>query len=79
MRKNYQYPEIDTGQPAVPDTVSVGLAEPAGEMREGKLALAVDICLHGRDHGSGRDRGSVRAEEPPRPRAHRDEARPRCR
>ena len=45
MRKNYQNGEIDTSQPAVPDTVSVALAELAGEMREGLLALAVGTGL----------------------------------
>ena len=45
MRKNYQNQEIDTSQPAVPDTVSVALAELAGEMREGLLALAVGTGL----------------------------------
>ena len=34
MRKTYQNEEIDTSQPAVPDTVSVALGELAGEMRE---------------------------------------------
>jgi transposase-like protein len=43
--KNYQNEEIDTSQPAVPDTVSVALAELAGEMREGLLALAVGTGL----------------------------------
>ena len=45
MRKNYQNQEIDTSQPAVPDTVSVALGELAGEMREGLLALAVGTGL----------------------------------
>ncbi len=45
MRKNYQNQEIDTSQPAMPDTVSVALAELAGEMREGLLALAVGAGL----------------------------------
>ena len=45
MRKTYQNQEIDTSQPAVPDTVSVALAELAGEMREGLLALAVGTGL----------------------------------
>lgn len=45
MPKNYQNHEIDTSQPAVPDTVSVALAELAGEMREGLLALAVGAGL----------------------------------
>jgi len=43
--KNYQNRVIDTSQPAVPDTVSVALAELAGEMREGLLALAVGTGL----------------------------------
>src|SRR3954467_9534197 len=45
VRKDYQNQEIDTSQPAVPDTVSVALAELAGEMREGLLALAVGTGL----------------------------------
>jgi putative transposase len=45
VRKTYQNQEIDTSQPAVPDTVSVALAELAGEMREGLLALAVGTGL----------------------------------
>jgi hypothetical protein len=45
VRKTYQNEEIDTSQPAVPDTVSVTLAELAGEMREGLLALAVGTGL----------------------------------
>ena len=45
MRKNYQNVEIDTSRPAVPDSVSVALAELAGEMREGLLALAVGTGL----------------------------------
>ena len=45
MRKTYQNEEIDTSQPAVPDTVSVALGELAGEMREGLLALAVGTGL----------------------------------
>ena len=45
MRKNYQNQEIDTSQPAVPDTVSVALTELTGEIREGLLALAVGTGL----------------------------------
>ncbi len=45
MRKHYQNEEIDTSQPVVPDTVSVALAELAGELREGLLALAVGTGL----------------------------------
>jgi hypothetical protein len=45
VRKSYQNGEIDTSQPAVPDTVSVSLAELAGELREGLLALAVGTGL----------------------------------
>ena len=41
MPKTYQNQEIDTSQPAVPDPVSVALADLAGELREGLLALAV--------------------------------------
>jgi putative transposase len=43
--KDYQSVEIDTSQPAVPETVSVALAELAGELREGLLALAVGTGL----------------------------------
>lgn len=45
MRKDYQTQEIDTSQPAVPEQVSVALAELAGEMREGLLARAVEAGL----------------------------------
>ena len=45
MRKNYQNEEIDTSQAAVPERVNVALAELAGEMREGLLALAVGTGL----------------------------------
>jgi transposase-like protein len=45
VRKTYQNEEIDTSQPAVPDTVSVALAELAGDLREGLLALAVGAGL----------------------------------
>ena len=45
MPKNYQNEEIDTSQSAVPEQVSVALAELAGEMREGLLALAVGTGL----------------------------------
>jgi putative transposase len=43
--KTYQNEGLDTSHPAVPDTVSVALAELAGEMREGLLALAVGTGL----------------------------------
>ena len=43
--KTYQNEGFDTSHPAVPDTVSVALAELAGEMREGLLALAVGTGL----------------------------------
>jgi hypothetical protein len=43
--KDYQNDEIDTSRPAVPETVSVALAELAGELREGLLALAVGAGL----------------------------------
>ncbi len=45
MRKTYHNEGIDTSRPAVPETVSVALAELAGEMREGLLALAVGTGL----------------------------------
>ena len=45
VRKTYQNDQLDTSHPAVPDTVSVALAELAGEMREGLLALAVGTGL----------------------------------
>jgi putative transposase len=45
VRKDYQNEEIDTSRPAVPETVSVALAELAGELREGLLALAVGAGL----------------------------------
>ena len=41
MGKNYQKTDIDMCPPAVPEQVSVALAELAGELREGLLALAV--------------------------------------
>ena len=37
MRKNYQNTEIETSHPAVPERVSVALAELTGELREGLL------------------------------------------
>ena len=45
MGKDYQNVGIDTRQPAVPETVSVALAELAQDMREGLLALAVGTGL----------------------------------
>ncbi len=45
MRKTYQNTEIDTNQPALPETVSVALTELAGEVQEGLLALAVGAGL----------------------------------
>jgi len=43
--KTYQNEQIDTNQPAVAEVVSVALAELAGELREGLLALAVGTGL----------------------------------
>jgi putative transposase len=43
--KDYQTETIDTSQPAVPEVVSVVLAELAGEVQEGLLALAVGTGL----------------------------------
>ncbi len=45
MGKKYQNEKIDTSQLAVPETVSVALAELGGEVREGLLALAVGTGL----------------------------------
>jgi putative transposase len=45
VRRNYQNTEIDTSQAAVPERVSVALAELTGELREGLLALAVGAGL----------------------------------
>jgi putative transposase len=45
VQKKYQKTEIETSTPAVPETVSVALAELAGEVREGLLALAVGTGL----------------------------------
>ena len=45
MQKKYQKSEIETSAPTVPETVSVALAELAGEVREGLLALAVGAGL----------------------------------
>jgi putative transposase len=43
--KAYQNEEIETSRPAVPERVSVALAELTGELREGLLALAVGAGL----------------------------------
>jgi putative transposase len=45
VRKTYQSEKIDTNQPAMSEMVSVALAELAGEVREGLLALAVGAGL----------------------------------
>ena len=45
MGKTYQNEQIDTNQPAVAEVVSVALAELAGEVQEGLLALAVGTGL----------------------------------
>ena len=45
MRKTYQNEKIDTSRPAMPETVSVALAEIAEDMQEGLLALAVGAGL----------------------------------
>ena len=45
MQKNYQKTDIESYAPAVPERVSVALAELAGEVREGLLALAVGAGL----------------------------------
>ena len=45
MGKAYQNEEIERSRPAVPERVSVALAELTGELREGLLALAVGAGL----------------------------------
>src|SRR5688500_5899408 len=45
VRKTYQNEETSTSRPAVPESVSVALAELAEDMREGLLALAVGTGL----------------------------------
>jgi hypothetical protein len=45
VQKNYQMSDVQTNAPAVPEAVSVALAELAGEAREGLLALAVGTGL----------------------------------
>jgi len=45
VQKKYQKTGIQTNPPAVPETVSVVLAELAGEVQEGLLALAVGTGL----------------------------------
>jgi putative transposase len=45
VQKKYQKTKIETSQPAVPEQVSVALAELAGEVQEGLLALAVGTGL----------------------------------
>jgi hypothetical protein len=43
--KSYQKDKIDTSMPAVPETVSVAMAEIVEDMREGLPALAVGAGL----------------------------------
>ena len=77
MRKDYQNQEIDTSQPAVPDTVSVALAELAGEMREGLLAVAVGTGLQVMAAIMEAEvTAACGPRGPPRSRADRDPARP---
>jgi putative transposase len=45
VRKTYRNEEIDTSQPTVPEAVSVALAELAGEVQDGLLALAAGTGL----------------------------------
>jgi hypothetical protein len=45
VQKKYQKTEIEMCRPAVPEQVSVALAELAGEVQEGLLALAVGTGL----------------------------------
>ena len=45
MQKNYQKTDSEACAPVVPERVSVALAELAGEVQEGLLALAVGAGL----------------------------------
>lgn len=45
MKKSNQTPHVDATPPAMPDQVSVAMAEIAGNMHEGLLALAVGAGL----------------------------------
>ena len=45
MQKNYQKTDSEACAPVVPERVSVALAELAGEVQEGLLALAVGTGL----------------------------------
>lgn len=70
MRKAYQNEEIGTNQPGMPETVSVELAEMAGEMREGTWPWwSGPGCTSGdRDHGRGPHRDVWRpGQAPPGP------------
>lgn len=53
MGKKYQNDKLDMSQPAVPEQVSVALAELVGEVREGLLALAVGTGTGGDDRDDG--------------------------
>ena len=67
MTKKYQRNEFDTSALAVPEQVSVAMAEIAADMREGLLALAVGAGLQvmaaadgGRRDGRVRPEGQAR-------------------
>jgi hypothetical protein len=45
VKKSNQTPHVDAAPPAMPDQVSVAMAEIAGNMHEGLLALAVGAGL----------------------------------
>jgi hypothetical protein len=79
VRKTYQNEEIDTSQLIVPEAVSVALAELAGEVQEGLLALAVGAGLQVLTALMEQDvTVLVRGEGPSRPDPYGDPAWPRC-
>ncbi len=59
MRKDYQNKKIDTSQPAVPEMLSVALAELAGGGPRGFVGSGgrYRVAVDGRDDGSRRERG----------------------
>ena len=66
MKKNYQKNAATARTPVLPEAVSVAMAELAGDVQEGLLAMAVGTGTG----GDGRDderrrRGGVWAEGPP--------------
>ena len=77
MTKKYQTTALDANALAVPEQVSVAMAEIAADMREGLLALAVGAGTGGDAGVDGGRRGrGVRAAREARPGPGRDPAWP---